>query len=152
MALRAEEDNSNSPLPGLSYFWQEAEKPPDYDWEQWVQLFEVAVLARHSISMTELLRVADQQNPRNAAMMGNLDEIPAKRKLVSLMYITIGKTGRKMLMDKFRNTNILLIELQNLVQNCTECFQTRRNRILDRHIFSRESKNPRKRCINFVMR
>ena len=80
MALRAEDDNSNSPLPGLSYFWQEAEKPPGYDWEQWVQLFEVAVLARHStISMTELLRVADQQNPRNAAMMGNLDEIPAKK-------------------------------------------------------------------------
>ena len=79
MALRAEEDNSNSPLPGFSYFWQEAEKPPGYDWEQWVQLFEVAVLARHSISRTELLRVADQQNPRNAAMMGNLDEIPAKR-------------------------------------------------------------------------
>ena len=141
MALRAEEDNSNSPLPGLSYFWQEAEKPPGYDWEQWVQLFEVAVLARHSIAMTELLRVADQQNPRNAAMMGNLDEIPAKRKLVSLMYISIGKTGRKMLMDKFPNINILLIELQNLVQNCTECFRTRRNRSLERHIFlSRKQK------------
>ena len=127
---------------GLSYFWQEAEKPPGYDWEQWVQLFEVAVLARHSISMIELLRVADQQNPINAAMTGNLDEIPAKRKLVSLMYISIGKTGRKMLMDKFPNINILLIELQNLLQNCTECFQTRRNRILDRHIFlSRKQKS-----------
>ena len=87
MALRAEEDNSNSALPGLSYFWQEAENPSGYDWEQWVQLFEVDVLAKHSISMTELLRVADQQNPRNAAMMGNLDDIPAKRKLVSLIVL-----------------------------------------------------------------
>ena len=67
--------------------------------------------------------------------MENLDEIPAKRKLVSLMYISIGKTGRKMLIDKFPNINILLIELQSLVQNCTEFFQKRRNRILDRHIF-----------------
>ena len=131
MALRAEEDNSNSPLPGLSYFWQEAEKPPGYDWEQWVQLFEVAVLARHSISMTKLLRDDDYQNPRNAAMMGNLDEVPAKRKLVSLLYISIGKTGRKMLMDKFPNINYLLNELRSLVQKCRECFQTHRNRILD---------------------
>ena len=121
MALRAEDDNSNSALPGLSYFWQEADKPPGYDWEQWVQLFEVAVQARHSISMTELLREADEQNPRNAAMMGNL-EVPAKRKLVSLLYISIRKTGRKMLMDKFPKINILLIELQALVQNCTELF------------------------------
>ena len=100
------------------------------------------MLARHSISMTVLLRVADQQKPRNDAMMGNLDEIPAKRKRVSLMYISIGRTGRMMLMDKFPNINILLIELQNLVQNLTECFQTRRSRILDRHIFlSRKQKS-----------
>ena len=69
MALRAEENNSNSLSPGVGYFWQETEKPPGYDWEQWVQLFEVAVLARHSISMTELLRDADQQNPRKAAIL-----------------------------------------------------------------------------------
>ena len=142
MALRAEDDNSNSPLPGLNYFWQDAEKPPSYDWEQWVQLFEVAVLARHSISMTELLREVDEQNPRIAAMMGNLEEVPAKRKLVSLLYISIGKTGRKMLMDKFPNINILLIELRTLVQNCMECFQTRRNRTLDRHIFLSRKQKP----------
>ena len=95
MALRVEEDNSNSSLAGLSYFWQQVEKPPGYDWQQWVKLFEVAYLARRSISMTEHLRDADQQNPRNAVMMENLDGIPAKRKLVSLMYISIGKRGRK---------------------------------------------------------
>ena len=60
MELRAEDHNSNSPLPGLNYFWQDAEKPPSYDW------VEVAVLARHSISMTELLREVDEQNPRIA--------------------------------------------------------------------------------------
>ena len=84
MALRAEEDSSNSPLPGVTYFWQDADKPPSYDWEQWRQLFEVAVLARHSVSITELLRDADQQNPRQAALMGNLEEMHAK-KVVSLL-------------------------------------------------------------------
>ena len=122
MAVRADEDSSNSPLPGVTYFWQDADKPPSYEWEQWRQLFEVPVLARHSISITELLRDVDQQNPRQAALMGNLEEMQAK-KVVSLSYISIGETGRKMLMDKFPQINILTIQLQNMVRNCTECFQ-----------------------------
>ena len=90
MALReSEEDSSNSPVSGLQYFWQEAEKPPTYEWEQWIQLFEVAVLARHSISVTELTREVTQENPRVAAMMGNLEEEPAKRKATSPLYIAI---------------------------------------------------------------
>ena len=91
MALRAsEEDYSNSPVPGLQYFWQEAEKPPTYEWEQWIQLFEVAVLARHSISVTELSREVTQDKPRVAAMMGNLlEEESAKREVTSLLYISI---------------------------------------------------------------
>ena len=141
MALRADEDHSNSPLPGLNYFWQDAEKTPGYDWEQWIQLFEVATLARHSISVSEVLREADQQNPRAAALIGNSEEIPAKRKVVSLLYISIGRNARKMLMDKFPRINILLIELRELMQNCAECFQIRRNRTLDRHTFlSRKQK------------
>ena len=69
-------------------------------------VFEVAALARHSISVTEITREANQQNPRIPAMMGNLEEEPAKRKVPSLHYISIGKTGRKMLMNKFNETNI----------------------------------------------
>ena len=95
MALRAsEEDCSNSPVPGLQYFSLEAKKSPTYEWEQWIQLFEVAVLARHSISVTELTGEVTQDNPRVAAMMENLEEEPAKRKVTSLLYISIGKTGR----------------------------------------------------------
>ena len=56
-------ENSTSPVSGLHYFWQEADKTPCYEWEQWVQLFEVAVLARHSISVSELIREEDQHNP-----------------------------------------------------------------------------------------
>ena len=142
MALRADEENSNSPFPGVTYFWQEADKSPSNDWEHWMQLFEVAVLARHSISITELLRNADQQNPRQATLMGNMEETPAKRKVISLFYIAIGKTGRKMLMDKFPQINIFLIELQDIIQHCLECFQIRRNRTLDRHTFLSRKQKP----------
>ena len=102
MALRSTDDeSSNSPVPGLNYFWQETEKEPSHDWEQWQQLFEVAVLARHSISVTEITRTVDEQNPRVPALMRNLEKNAAARKIVSLLYIFLGKNGRKMIMDKF---------------------------------------------------
>ena len=131
-------------MPGLHYFWQEeeAEKSPTYEWEQWIQLSEVAVLARHSISVTELIREVTQDNPRAPAMMGNLEEQPAKRKVTSLLYISIGKTERQMLLDKIPHINILLIQLNILLQHCAECFQTRRNRSLDRHTFLSRKQKP----------
>ena len=142
MALRAaDDDQSNAPVPGLSYFWQDAEKSPSYDWDQWLQLFEVAVLARHSISVSELTRNAEQQ-PRAQALMGNMEEAPAARKVISLLYISLGKTGRKMLMDKFPQINILLIQLQQFLQFCNECFQIRRNRTMDRHTFLSRKQKP----------
>ena len=58
-----DEDISNSPVAVLTYFWQQAGKPPTYDWEQWIQLFEVAILARHSISIYELIREEVANNP-----------------------------------------------------------------------------------------
>ena len=143
MALRASEyDSFKSPAPGLQYFWQDAEKPPTYEWEQWIQLFEVAVLARHSISITELTRDADQQNPRVPAMMGNLEEQPAKRKVTGLLYLSSGKIGQKMLMNKFPQIKILLIQLAQILQFCAECFQARRNRTLNRHLFLSTKQKP----------
>ena len=35
MALQADEDSSNSPLPRVTHFWRDADKPLNYDWEQW---------------------------------------------------------------------------------------------------------------------
>ena len=74
--------------------------------------------------------------------MGNLEKIPAKGKIVSLLYISIGKNARKMLMDKFPTINIWLIELRELMQNCNECFQIRRNQALDRHVFLFRKQKP----------
>ena len=45
-------------------------------------------------------------------------------------------------MDKFPHINILLIQLNNILQHCAECFQTRRNRTLDRHTFLSRKQKP----------
>ena len=92
--------------------------------------------------LSEVPREADQQHPRAAVLMGNLKEIPAKRKSVSLLYISIGKNARKMLLDNFPQIKILLIELRKLVQHCTECFQMRSNWTLDRHMFLSRKQKP----------
>ena len=40
-----------------------------------------------------------------------------------------------MVIDEFPNTNILTIQLQDMVQSCLQCFQIRRTRTLNRHTF-----------------
>ena len=51
-------------------------------------------VGRHSISVSELTRNAEQQ-PRAQALMGNMEEAPAARKLIRLLYISLGKNGQK---------------------------------------------------------
>ena len=98
---------------------------------------------------TEITREADQQNPRILAMMGNLEEEPAKRKVTILLYISIGKTGRKMLMHKFQQIIFLLIQLAQLLRFCIECFQTRRNRTLTATHFCQENRRQLNTSTNF---
>ena len=113
MALRVNDtaDAPSSPLPGLSYFWHDAEKAPTTEWANWAHLFEMAVLARHSISISEVLKNPTEQDPSILALLGNLTVATAAKKVVSLLYLSIGKTGRKMLTDKFPHTNIFVIDV-----------------------------------------
>ena len=47
-----------------------------------------------------------------------------------------------MLTDKFPNTNIFVIDLAEILQRCTECFEVKRNRTLDRHSFFSRKQHP----------
>ena len=84
---------------------------------------------------TNIYRAVDQQNPRIAAMIGNIDEESARRRSTSLLYLSMRKAGRKSLIDKFPQINIMIVQLDVIMQNCAECFQTRRNRTLDHHLY-----------------
>ena len=88
MALRPRNDDYfNSPVPGLHFFWQETDEPPNSDWQQWMQLFEVAVLARHSISVAKITPQPAEQHPSFPAKIGDLDISPVTRKVVIWLYI-----------------------------------------------------------------
>ena len=100
MALRAEKaaspsSTSSSHLVGLPAFWSDAVANPPMDWDKWFNLFQVALKAKYSISVTELTREANQQNPRVRALLGDLDENPANKKVISILYISLGDQARK---------------------------------------------------------
>ena len=79
MALRTENSSSltlsttaMSHLVGVPLYWHEANTTPTMDWNKWVDLFQVAVLAKFSISITELTREVTDQNPRVRALLGDM--------------------------------------------------------------------------------
>ena len=90
MALRAEnssnQTSSMSHLVGLPVFWNDPTANPTMDWDKWLDLFQVTMMTKYSISITELTRAVTERNPRVRPLMGNLDEDPANKKTISVMY------------------------------------------------------------------
>ena len=139
MALRASE-HSGGPqaIAGLPSYWTEASKAPTLEWEKWIDLFEVALMAKNNISISELTKTTGAKVKR---LIGDLDEIPAMKKAISVLYLALGSAGRKSIADKFPTTNIATVNLTNLLKNCKECFEKPENESLDRFKFlSRKQK------------
>ena len=105
MALRAENSStsssSSSHFAGLPVFWNDATMNPTMDWDKRFDLFQVAMMAKYSISITELTRETTQQNPRVRTLLGDLDEDPANKKAISILYLSLGDAARKQFMDKY---------------------------------------------------
>ena len=68
-----------SHLVGLPVSWHEANSTPTMEWGNWLDLFQVAVMAKFSTSTTELTREVNEQTPRARAFLGDMDEDPAKK-------------------------------------------------------------------------
>ena len=95
-------------------------------------------MAKYSISITELTKDADQQNPRVLALLGDLEEGPANKKVISVMYLALGDAARKQFMEKYPTTALGELRAQQLINLCKKCFRKKRNRTLDHHkVFSR---------------
>ena len=101
----------SSPLQELSYFWQEAEKPPPTQRNYWTELFEMAVLSRPSISVPVIIKTPTEQNPLVPAVLGDLTVTTATEKVVYLLDISFGKSSRKMKTDKYSHTSMFVLEV-----------------------------------------
>ena len=104
----------------------------------------VPVNAKFTISVDELLRNVTEQKPRNAALINNLNEQAAERKLASLLFLSLGMATRKSLTDKFPHMMIATVSMR---EKCEQAFVKPRNRTLKRYkFFARKQK---KDCDNF---
>ena len=138
MALWAENSSplttSLSHLVGLPVFWNDSTANPTMDWDKWLDLFHVAMMAKYSISKTELTREANQQNARVRPFMGDLHEDPANEKIISVMYLALGEAARKQFMDKYPNTALWELKESTAVDNFVwRVIRKNQSRTLDRH-------------------
>ena len=131
----------SSAVSGLPAFWDSADTTPKTEWEEWWDLFMVAANAKYSISVNELLRTATEQQPRIPALINNLDEQAAERKIVSVLFLSLGCAARKSFSDKFPEMRVATIALPDLKNNCEQAFVKPRNRTLERYkFFARKQK------------
>ena len=152
MALRAENssNSSSSHLVGLPVFWNDPSINPTMDWDKWIDLFQVAMMAKYSISITELTRAVTEQTPRVRPLMGDLDEDPANKKTISVMYLSLGEAARKQFMDKYPNTALWELKAGDLNNLCNECFRKKNEIVLWIATDSfRDCNNPAKPSHNF---
>ena len=146
MALRELPDSEDattsrgpSAVAGLPTFWDTAEIAPKTEWEDWWDLFMVAVNAKYSISVNENLREATAQNPRIAGLINNLNEQAAESKVVSVLFLSLGTAGRKSLTHKFPQIRVATIPHREKRKNCEQAFRKPRKRTLERYkLFSRK--------------
>ena len=150
MALR--ELSSSTELPsseaapavsGLPTFWDSADTAPKTEWEELWDLFMVAGNAKYSISVNEKLRNVTEQNPTITALLNNLIEQAAERKMVSVLFLSLGSAARKRLTDRFPHMRGATVSLREIKENCEQAFQKPRIRTLERYKFFLRKQSPK---------
>ena len=127
-------------LPGLPLFWSDNTRSPLMEWERWLDLFAVAVMAKSSISIEELTRTPDAENPRTKSLFGDMAEEAAEKKVVTWLFLLVGEPARKMFKDNHPELSVWTLGVRD--KRCRKCFHFARNRTLDRHKFlSRKQEN-----------
>ena len=131
MALQAEQRTSSS-IAGLPIHWQDATKLPELEWEKRIDLFEVALMAKSNISVTELTKTTSN---KEKSLMGDMEEATAMKKANSVLYLAPGIAARKTISDKFPTVNTARNTLVDLIKTCKDCFEKPKNETLDRFKF-----------------
>ena len=74
--------------------------------------------------------------------MGDLEEDPTNKKVISVMYLALGEAARKQFKDKYPTAALWELKAQQLINLCNERFRKKRNRTFDRHRFFSRLQQP----------
>ena len=127
--------SSPSALAGLPAFWDTDGSTPKIKWEKWCDIFTVAVNAKLSITIRELLRTPTEVEPRQPAFINNLNEQAAERKVVSILFLSLGSAERKNLINKYPYMVVSATILNEMKDHCEETFRKSRNRTFEIYQF-----------------
>ena len=72
-----------------------------------------------NISIPEITKTT---GTKDKTLMGDMDEIPATKKAISVLYLALGTAALKTIVDKFSTTNIGKVGLTDLLKNWKGCF------------------------------
>ena len=103
--------------------------------DNWLDLFQVAEMAKFSISTTELIRDVTDQTPKVCVRLGKMEEDTANKKVVSVMFLSLGEAARKLFKDKYHHTTLWNWKAKKLIHLATDSYQVKRNCTLDCHSF-----------------
>ena len=82
-----------------------------------------------------MLPEVTEQQPRVLALINNLNEQAAERKIVSVLFLSLGSAARKSLTDKFPHMKVATIRIREIKANCDEAFEKSKNRTLGTYEF-----------------
>ena len=116
-------------------YWNDPHQNPNFEWKKWCDLFAVAMIAKYSISIAEVMRTVANEADRNKKLLNNFDHSVAERKCVSVLYLALEDAARKTFTDNYQTVKISGKTLQVLLDNCKSTFDTKRNRTLDHFRF-----------------
>ena len=84
----------------------------------------------------------DVEHPRVKALIGDMPEEAAEKKLVTWLFLSVGKPARKMFKDKYPEVSVWTLRAQEMIERCVNCFHVAYNRTLDRHKFLSRKQQP----------
>ena len=97
---RREKGQPKNPCRAIILLWNEAEKKPRNEWKKLSDIIAVAMVAKFSILISEVLRVVVNEADINKALLNNLGRAAAERKCVSVLFLSLGTAARKTIADK----------------------------------------------------
>ena len=91
-------------------------------------------MAKSSISLEELTR-DESGTPRRKELIGGAEEPIAQKKAVSFLNIARREAARKTILDRKPDMDINATNLKDLLKECNDAIQKKRNRLMNGHKF-----------------
>ena len=83
-----------SALGGLNLYWSQPHESHLLDWKKWLELFTVAMMAKHSVSLSELTWTEGAE--RMASPMGGISKEAASRKVISILFFPLAMPPKRL--------------------------------------------------------